>query len=158
MNVGRTLFERVGHDGVDKLDDRRFIDERLAGELVLVLALEDLDVVFVIDLSEQVLHLRFARRVELLDCITERELTGDDREDVQTGDELDVVEDRQRRRVGHRDSQSAAITLQWKHAVLHCELTGNELGNARIDLEFGQVDGGHLMRSVSFTKPSLTRL
>src|SRR5438045_444915 len=37
------------------------------------------------------------------------------------------------------------VAFQRKHAVLHGELTGNELGNARIDLELGQVDGGHLV-------------
>ena len=31
VNVRRAFLERIGHDGVDKLDDRRFVDERAAG-------------------------------------------------------------------------------------------------------------------------------
>ena len=44
-------------------------------------------------MAEQAFHLSFARLVELGDRVAQRELTGDDREDVETRDELDVVED-----------------------------------------------------------------
>src|SRR4029079_16667794 len=75
----------------------------------------------------------------------EGELAGDDREDVETRDELDVVENRHCRRVRHGDGEGAAITLERKHAVLDRKLTGNELGDPRIDLELRQVDGGHFV-------------
>ena len=122
-----------------------FVNSRHARvRVVFYLALEDLDVV-VGDVGEQVLHLRFARLVELLDRVAQRELAGDDREDVEAGDELDVVEHRHRAGIGHRDGQGATVTLEGQDVVLERELAGNELGDARIDLEFRQVDGGHLV-------------
>ena len=92
MNVGSAFSERVGHDGVDKLDDRGFIDESLTCKLVIVLALEDLYVVVVVDFGEQVLHLCFAGRIELLDGVAKRELPGNDGKNIEAGDEFDVIE------------------------------------------------------------------
>src|SRR2546423_1447684 len=37
------------------------------------------------------------------------------------------------------------MALEWEDAMLERKLTGNELGDARIDLKLGQVDGGHLV-------------
>ena len=62
MNIQCALLERVGHDGVDKLYDRRFIDESCAGVgRFLGFRFENLNIiVFVGDVAEQALHLRFA--------------------------------------------------------------------------------------------------
>ncbi len=144
MNIRCAFLERVGHNRVDELYDRSLVDERRAVVSVFGLALEDLDIV-VRDLGKQALHLRFARLIELLDRVAQSELASDDREDVQTRDELDVVEHRHGCGVRHRDGKRAAVALQREHAVLQRKLGGNELGDARIDLELRQVDGRHLV-------------
>ena len=52
MDVRRTSTQRVRHDGVDEFDDRGFVDEGATHRIdILVLALENLDVVFVVDLG-----------------------------------------------------------------------------------------------------------
>jgi hypothetical protein len=142
MDVGSALLHGVRHDRVDKLDDGSLVDERagvVGGRFVL--ALENLDVID--DVREQVLHLRFARFVELLDGVAERELTGDDREDVQTRDELYVLQHAQMSGISQGNRQRSAVTFEGQHGVLEGKVARNELGDARIDLELGEVDGGH---------------
>src|SRR4029077_11172612 len=135
MNIRGASLQRVGHNGVDELYDRRLVDKRGAHvRSVFVLALENLDVI-VFEVREEVLHLGFARSIELLDRVAQSELARDDWEDVETGDELDVVEHRHGCGIRHGDGERSAIPLEGQDAVLQRKLTGNELGDARIDLE-----------------------
>ena len=60
-------------------------------------------------------------------------------------DELDVIEHRHRRRIGHGDGESASIALERQDIVLERQLAWNELGDAPIDLEFREVDGRHFV-------------
>ena len=150
VDVRRAALHRVREDGVDQLHDRRIFHlrrERRGGD-VLFLLLDDFDVVatHVVDDGHEVGDLRVhGALVELLDGALERELSPDDREDVVARDELEVVEDAEVRRVRHGDGERAAVALEGEDEMLDREVGRDQLGDARVDLELGEVDRGHLV-------------
>jgi hypothetical protein len=150
VDVRRAALDRIREDGVDQLDDGRVLHLRLerGGGDFLVGVLEDLDVAFLIHVLDHVhqvgdltVHRRF---VDLVDGALDRELSPDDGEDVVPRDELEILEHAEVRRVGHRDGERASIPLEREDEVLHREIGGDELGDAGVDLEPGEVDRGHL--------------
>ena len=149
VDVRRAALHRIREDGVDELDDRRILHlrgERRGGD-VLLLLLDDLDVAFhVVDDGQEVGDLRVGGAlVQLLDRALERELAADDREDVVARDELQVLEDAEVRRVRHGDGERAAVALEGEDEVLDRQVGGDQLGDARVDLELRQVDRRHLV-------------
>ena len=46
-------------------------------------------------------------------------------------------------RIGHRDRERASFALEREHQVALRQLGGDQLRDARIDLEVREVDGGH---------------
>ena len=84
-----------------------------------------------------------ARVVVALDRRCDRGLAGDDRLDVVAGQELDVVDGVQVRRVGHRDDQRRARARDRNDPVLVADLAGDELDHFRIDLVLVEIDRGH---------------
>jgi hypothetical protein len=149
MDVRRTLLHRVGEDGVEQLDDRRVLHLRreLRGRLVLFLLLEDLHVVAdVVDDRHEVGDLRIDRTlVQLLDDALEREFSPDDGEDVVARDELEVVQDAEVGRIGHGHGEGATVALEREDEILDRDVGRDQLRDAGVDLELGEVHRRHLV-------------
>ena len=146
VDVRRALLHGVGQDAVDQLHHRRVVDRRGedGGVDLLFLLLDDLDVAVLLHVLEEVRERIVARlAVVLVDGVAERVLPGDDREDVVARDELEVVDDAEVRRVGHRDRQRATLALEREHQMALGELGGDELRDARVDFEVGEVHRRH---------------
>ncbi len=143
VDVGGAALDRVREDRVDQLDDRRVVDlRRQRGRRdILFLLFHHLDVARLHELLEEGRHRRIAGIVVLLDHPAERDLARDDREDVVPRDELEILEDPEVRGIGHRHRQRAPFSLEREDEVLGRDVGGNELDDARIDLELRQVDG-----------------
>ena len=63
----------------------------------------------------------------LLDQVAQGELAGDDREEVEAGDELEVFEQAEVGRVGHGDGERPALALERQHDVLGRHVGGTSL-------------------------------
>ena len=142
VDVAGAALHGVGEDGVDQLDDRGVVDggsERRRRE-VLVLLLHHLDVALdADDVVEQRLHHRVAGVVSLLDDRAQRVLAGQHREDVVAGDELEVLEDLQVRRVRDGNGERAPLALQREQQVLRRQLRRHQSQDPGIGLEARQV-------------------
>ncbi len=126
VDVRRAALHGVGHDRVDQLDDRRVIDRgrHRRRRDVVVRVLEHLNVAERIggNVLEQRGHLDVRPFVVLLDEVAERELPGEHREDVVARDELQVIDDRDVARIGHRDGERATVALERQDQVLRREV------------------------------------
>ncbi len=144
VDVGRAPLDRVGQDAVDQLDHRRVVDLRLGGGLLLVL-LDHLDIAVadLLHVLQQRLQLLVGGLVVLFDEGAEGVLAGDDREEVEAGDELEVVEDPGIGRIRHRHRERAALPLQRQHDVLQREVRRNQPDDLDVDFEARQVHRRH---------------
>ncbi len=145
VDIRGLALHRIGQDTVDQLDDGRFVDrggERRGADVFLGV-LEHLDVVGVVDVLEKALERIVLRVVVAVDRVAQRVLPGDDGEDVVARDELQVVDDAEVCGVGHGDRERATFALEGEDEVLCGELAGDELDDALIDLEVGEIDGRH---------------
>jgi hypothetical protein len=138
VDVRRLLPDRRQEDGVAQLHDRR-----LAG---LVLEVDDVDRVVGDRREVDVLDVDVAdHRVEvgaLVVVARQRGLDGgvggDHRIDVVLGEELELVDRVDVRRVGHRDDQRRALAPHRDDLVLLADVLGDELEDVGIDLELGR--------------------
>ena len=78
--------------------------------------------------------------VVVVDGGLDGDLGGHDRLDVVAGHELDVVHGEDVRRVGHRDRDRGAGLVDREDVVLARDVGRDELDDARVDLEVGEVD------------------
>ena len=110
----------------------------------LIALFDDLDVAVVVDVVENVLQCVVGvLAVVLVDGVAQRVFAGDDREDVVAGDELQIVDDAQVGRIGHRDGERAALALEREHQMALRQLGRDQLRDACVDFEVREVDGGH---------------
>ena len=79
----------------------------------------------------------------LLDQVAKGVLAGDDRKEVEAGDELEVFQQAVIGGIGHGDGQRAAFALERKHDALGGHLGRNQLDDLRIHLEPGEIDRRH---------------
>ena len=79
----------------------------------------------------------------LLDQVAEGVLAGDDRKQVEAGDELEVFEQAEVGGIGHGDGQRAAFPLEREDHALGGHVGGDQLDDLGIDLEPGEVDRRH---------------
>ena len=144
VNVGGAALHRVGEDSVDQLHDRRVVDLRLGRGFILLL-LHDLDVALpqLLHVLEEGLQLLVGRFVVLFDDAAEGVLAGDDREEIEPGDELEIVQDSGVRGVGHRHRQRPALALEREHHVLEREVRRHQLENLGVDFEARQIHRRH---------------
>ena len=94
VDVAGAALDRLDQEPVDQLDHRRVLDLRLGGGLFFPL-LDDLEVLARgLHVLEEVLELLLvvARLVVLLDQGAQRVFAGDDRKQIEPGDELEVFE------------------------------------------------------------------
>ncbi len=117
----------VGENRVDELNDRRFVHLRgkRGGVDFFLFGLDNLEVFFIAeagDVLEERGHLHVRGLVQFLEDVPDGELPGDDREDVVARDELEVVDDREVRRVGHGDGQGAPVALEREDEILRREI------------------------------------
>ena len=137
----------VDEDGVDQLDDGRFINLRRQHTriLCLFLGLQDLDLILLRrgDVLQQRLHVQFIRLVVLLDRRAHREFTGQHRHDIVARDELEIVDHRHGGGIGDRDRELSSVALERQHGMLGRQLRGDQLEEAGIHLESRQVDCRH---------------
>ena len=147
VNIRGALVYRVDEDGVDELHHRRFVDLRRQHTRVLrlFLRLQQLYIIFFgrSDVLKQRLHMNFVRFVVLLDRRAHRVLTGQHRNDVVAGDELEIVDHRHGGRIGNRHRQLSPVALEGQNSMLGRQLRRDQLEEARVDLEARQVDGRH---------------
>ena len=127
-----------------KLDHRRVFDLRLGGGLFLLL-LDDLDILARrLHVLEQVLQtLIIGAGIVLFDERAQRVLAGDDREEVEPGDELEIFEEAEIAGIGHGDGERAALALERQHDTLGGHVGRDQLEDLGVDLEAGKVDGRH---------------
>ncbi len=145
MDVGYALQHGVRQEPVDELHHRRGLDLRGQHRVVLVfLGLDDLDVVLP-PLLEEVGHLGVLDHpsVVLLEVLAEGVLPDDDRLDLELGDELEVVDGGEVRRVRHRHRQHAPDPPEREDEMLVGDVRRNQLQDLRVDGDLRQVDGGH---------------
>jgi hypothetical protein len=140
VDVRRLLLDRRQQDRVAQLDHRG-----LAG---LVLEVDDVDRL-----------VRGAREIDVVDVDVahhlvdvgapvvvarqrglERALRRDDRLDVVLGEELELVDRVDVRRVGHRDDQRRARPPHRDHLVLLAGLARHQLEHRLLDLDLAEVD------------------
>ena len=135
---------RVGQEAVDELDDRRVVDLRLGGRLVLQLR-DDLDVLALpLHVLEDVLELLVVPLLVVpVDDRAERVLPREHREDVVARDELEVLDHPHVRRVGHRHRQRAPLALERQHHLLVGQVGGDQLEDLGVHLEARQVHRRH---------------
>jgi hypothetical protein len=157
VDVAGALLDRRHQHHVHQLDDRRLLalpGERLGADL-----LEVLEHLHVGGVAERHLFERPGRHVErarpargrglrcarvvLLQRLVDGRLRRHDRLDVVARHELDVVHGEHVRRVGHRDRQRRARAAERDDLVLLGGLGRDEPDDGRVDLELGEVDGGH---------------
>src|SRR5439155_7120987 len=81
-------------------------------------------------------------RVVLLQRLLDGLLAGDDDLDVVAGEELDVVDGVDVRRVAHRQDQRGAGAVHRNALVLLRHVLGHQPDDLGVDVEFLQVDGG----------------
>ena len=140
VDIRRLLLDRGEQDRVAQLDDRR-----LAG---LVLEIDDVDGlvgdrgevdVVDVELADHLIEIGalvvVARQRRL-----EARLRRDDRLDVVLGEELELVDRVDVRRIGHRDDQRRAVAADRDDLMLLADLARHELEHARVDLDLRQVD------------------
>ena len=143
VNVAGAPPHGVGQQAVDQLDHRRVVDLRLGDSLVLLL-LDDLDVLApTLHVLEDALELLVGGLVVLLDQVAKGVLAGDDRKEIETGDELEVFEQAEIGGIGHGDGEGAPLPLERQHDALGGHFGGHQLDDLRIDLEPGEIDRGH---------------
>src|SRR5215211_2917655 len=82
-----------------------------------------------------------------LDEVAEREFPGENRVDVVTRDELEIVDDRDVARIGHRDGERATVAFERQDQMLRREIARDELDDPRIHLESREVDRRHTVLS-----------
>ena len=144
MDVARAPLDRVNQHPVDQLDHRRVFHLRLGGRLLFPL-LHDLDVLarrlHVLEDRLQLLVVRLL--VVLLDQAAEGVFAGDDGEEIEAGDELEVFQQAQVAGVGHGDGEGAAFPLKGKHHALAGHVGGNQLEDLGVYLEARQVHRRH---------------
>ena len=112
----------------------------------LLVFLEDLEVGALLRLK--VFHdlLQLERRggaVVPVDGRLDPQLGGHDRLDVVAGHELDVVHGEDVRRIGHGDGDRGAGLVDRKDVVLPGDVAGDQLDDARVDLEVLEIDRRH---------------
>ena len=144
MDVGGALLDGVEEDEVDELDDRRVGGALLqvvdVGDAALVVL--DGDLVLVEPLHHLVVRGALLG-VVLLERLLDGLLAGDDDLDVVAGEELDVVDGVDVRRVAHRHDQRGAGAVHRDALVLLRHFLGDELHHLGVDVEFLQVDRGN---------------
>ena len=147
MDVGRSAFDRVGHDEVHEFDDRRFFGAfRQRGDVELFIFLEDFEVggLGLLQVFHDLLQLeRRSRAVVIVDRRFDSELGSDDRLDVVSRHELDVVHGENVGRIGHRDGDRRAGFVDGKDVVLARDVGVDQLDHRRVDFEVVEVDRRH---------------
>ena len=139
VDVARALLDGVEEDHVDEADDGRV--------LARLLELEEVDVVVVageLDLllveARHHLVVRGAGVVILLDRAVDCRLARDDGLDVVAGQELEVVDRVEVRRVGHRHDERVARARDGNDPVRSQGSFGTSFRISRVDLVLVEVD------------------
>ena len=141
MDVARALADRVGHDRVHQAHDRRLLGGALEVlQVDVVLGADELDVL-VADLLEDVL-VAGAGLVVALDRLLQRRRRRHRYLDVVAGEELDLVDGHQVRRIGHGERQRRADEVRGDEVVLHHERLGNHVQDLARHLQRPEVDDG----------------
>jgi len=83
------------------------------------------------------------RLVVLFDQRAEGVLAGDDRKQVEPGDELEVLEQAIVARIGHGDGEGAALALERQHHPFGSHIRRHQLQDLRVHLEPRQVHRRH---------------
>ena len=147
VDVGSSLVYRIHEDGINELDDRRFINLRRqhARILHLLLRIQHFHIFFFgrRDILQHRLHVDFVRFVVLLDRGLHRVLARQHRHDVVARDELEVINHRQCGWIGDRHRELPSLALERKDRVLECQLRGDQLEQPCIDGEPREVNRRH---------------
>ncbi len=141
MNVRGAPADGIHEDHVHQADHRglvgRFLqleDVGLAEELVL--ALHDLDVgLGLLEFRHHVRHAAALVAVGALGSLPDRHLRGDDRLDLEIGEEGDVVQRQDIGGVGHGQRQDVAVALDGQDVKSLGELGRHQLEHLGIDVE-----------------------
>ena len=148
VDVAGAPLDRLDQQSVDQLHHRRVLELRL-GDGLFFLLFDDLEVLAGrLHVLEEALELLLVvGLVVLLDQSAEGELTGDDRKEVEPGDELEVFEQAHVAGVGHGDRERAALALEREHDALGGHVGGHQLEDLGVDVEARQVHRGHAVLS-----------
>ncbi len=139
VDVRRVALDGVGEDQVHELDDRRVLGlARQLADVDVVLVLDQLEV-FDVEVRHHVRE-RGGLVVVLVDRGLDRLFRGDDDLDVVPGEELDVVDREDVRRIGGGEDQRGAGAVHRNHGVLDRHLFRDQLDDVAIDLELGEFD------------------
>jgi len=125
---------RLGHEQVHELDDRRVLDELGDAAEVVVLARV---------LPRRLLHHRVdvvVDAVEALDGLVDLRRGRDDGAHLGAGDRADVVDRENVRRVGHRDDEAAVFPTDRDRLVPAGERLGDHRRDRRVDDPVVEVD------------------
>ena len=146
VNIRRAPLDGVGEDGVDQFDNRRVVycGGQRGGRDIFLPLFDDFDIPFEVrDVIQQRRHSGVAGVVLLVDYRSQRDLTRQHRVDVVASYELEVIKDPEVGGIGDSDGQRSPIPLERKDKMLGRDIGRNELDDARIDLELGQVNRRH---------------
>ena len=147
VDVAGPLAHRVGDQGVDQLDHRGLVRGRHVGGQrfgLVVLVLDDFQ------LGVQVLHdrgQRFGVVVQPIDGLLDFGLGADVHVDFQPGDELDVVDGEDVRRVGHGHRQAAPVAPDRHHLETGGHLGRHQPGGGRVDLDVREIGQRHAVEA-----------
>src|SRR4051812_19875303 len=140
VDVGGALLDGVEEDEVHELDDRRVGGALLeVDDVLVVVVVVDLDLALFEPLHHLVVRGGLVG-VVALQGLLDGLLGGDNDFDVVAGEELDVVDGVDVRRVAHRQDEGVARAVHRNALVLLGHVPGDELHHLRVDVEFLQVD------------------
>ncbi len=141
VDVARSALDRVGHQRVDELDERRLLGCPLQrGEIEGVFGPEDLDAAFAIEVGERFVVRLGAGVVVAVDCLLDAARGREHDADVAARQELTLVEPAEVGGIRHRQRERRAREADRQHLVLagermrdQREHLGQRLDAQRID-------------------------
>src|SRR6266700_2026865 len=135
VDVRGAALHRVREQAVDELDHGSVVGQVLRLDVFVLLILDNLEILGRLDRLEQRLQLRVRLLVVAVDGVAQRVFPGDDRKDVATGDELDVLDRRHVVGIGDGDREGSPLPFQGENRVLAGDVGGEESQDLRVDLE-----------------------
>ena len=139
MNIRGALFDRIGEDQVDKLDNRSVFTGPLQFTGVnFIIVINNLKINII-----KVAH-DIVKRRALIVIFVDSRLDGvfgrDNDFDVIAGHKLDIVDGEDIGRIGHGDDQRRACPVDRNQLILLHDFGRNQLDDAFIDFKFTEVD------------------
>ena len=140
MNIRGFLFDRIGQNQVDKLDNRSILTRPFQlADIFQRIIFNQLEIVEILKSFHDISQRR-TLIIILVDRIFDGRFGSNHHLDIEAGHKLDVINGENIGRISHRHNQGRAGTVDWNQLVFLGNCGRNQRHNGGVNIKLSQVD------------------